>query len=71
MITVLLDDAGKDYNLAHEVFVRASEWAEEFCPSYAGSDEVDVSDFSGAHDTLAEYYFGDERDATLFRLRWL
>lgn len=71
MVTVLLDDDGKDYNWAHEIFIRAAEWADKFCPSYKGFSEVDVSDFSGAHDMLAEYFFDNEEDAVLFRLRWL
>lgn len=49
-------------------------WAKANCKSYITNDLADVntpSDLSNGY-TIGkiEYFFGDERDATLFRLMW-
>ena len=53
---------------------RALEWAKANCKSYITNQGVDVkslADLSNGY-TIGkiEYFFGDERDATLFRLRF-
>lgn len=70
MIKVILDDTGISYDNALILFAAAANWATEHCPSYQSYETVDVSDFSVTNDVLAEYVFADERDATLFRLKW-
>lgn len=48
---------------------RALEWAKVHCRSY-------ITNYHGydparpAKPNKIEYFFGDEQDATLFRLRW-
>lgn len=46
---------------------RALEWAKANCKSYI-TNQGPVS--QGQYKKIV-YFFGDERDATLFRLRWL
>lgn len=49
------------YGDAQLKFFKAAKWASEHCNSYYGLDIFDV---------VAEYRFYDEKDATLFALRW-
>lgn len=49
--------------------VRPNDWAREYCSSYT------TLEFLGSEDARANkfwfgYYFDDEQDAALFRLRW-
>lgn len=67
---IYLNDRNMDYVAAQKRFYEAATWAREQCKSYAGIDIVDVSDFTTNYDTVAEYRFYDEQDATLFALRW-
>lgn len=67
---VYLNDVNLTYNDAHHRFCEAAIWARENCSSYYGIDIVDVSDFAANYDTVAEYRFYHEQDATLFALRW-
>jgi hypothetical protein len=46
-------------------------WAKEHCASFASVEEIDVSDFTTHCDTITEFWFMDEADVLLFRLRWL
>ena len=47
------------------------QWAKS-CQSYVGHSCVDMSDFNSWHgpDDIIAVRFSDEKDATLFRLRW-
>lgn len=51
----------------------ALDWAKEHCPSYITND-VHVSGYKGGYETYdntkIDYFFGDERDAAFFALRW-
>lgn len=56
---------------------RALDWAKENCPSYITNQAstvlgglVPVKGGWVAKRPDIEYYFGDERDATAFALRW-
>lgn len=72
MVTsVYLNDTGLDYAIAEQLFADADAWAREFCDSYLLCDVIDVSDFIGHADTVAEYSFNDECDAILFTLAWV
>lgn len=70
MVLVYLNDAGLDYTVAEQLFGDADAWAREFCDSYILLEVIDISDFSGHADTVAEYSFRDDSDAMIFRLRW-
>jgi hypothetical protein len=53
---------------------RALEWAKEHCPSYITNDSTPgppryYTTYS-SHDIKIRFYFGDERDATAFALKW-
>lgn len=67
---VYLDDRNMNYVAAQQRFYKAAGWAREHCKSYTGIDIIDVSDFSTIYDTVAEYRFSDDKDATMFSLRW-
>ena len=53
---------------------RAVEWAKQHCPSYITNEAVppeprrSLSDSSNEY--YIKYYFGNERDAVWFALRW-
>lgn len=70
MITVTLTDSGIPYGEVYNHFDTVSAWAKEHCPSYSHYEDIDLSDFSLVHDVVADYFFTDEKDATLFRLKW-
>jgi len=70
MIQVYLSDEHRGYEQGLEDFKQADAWAQENCASYAGHSVVDVSDVSLRFDTVAEYNFGQESDALIFKLRW-
>jgi hypothetical protein len=59
-----------DYETALKHFLDAANWARDNCPSFQGSEVVDVSDVSLAYDQIAEYVFTDVKDSNWFRLRW-
>lgn len=67
---VFLNDSDLSHDAAYRRFYEAATWAHLNCSSYYGLDVVDVSDFSTRYDTVAEYRFYDDKDATLFALRW-
>jgi hypothetical protein len=70
MIKVILNDSKIPYANVYAHFSWIAGWAKANCPSYVTYETIDVSDFSVTNDVLAEYTFVDERDATLFRLKW-
>ena len=67
---VLLTDKDKTYDEAELCFEQAAIWARVNCPNYVNHEVIDVSDFSGDQDIIAEYQFTDEKDAMWFKLRW-
>lgn len=67
---VHLTDKGLDWDQAQVHFKNAYLWAREHCPSYAGYEIRDVSDFSMREDLVAQYVFRDSEDVVLFRLTW-
>jgi len=63
-VQVLLPD--RDTGLKH---IR--DWCYQNCESFVWNELVDTSDVSYQYDSVAAFYFYQESDATLFRLRWL
>ena len=53
-----------------EPFWKIKKWALAHCHSFVWMDVSDVSDVSLHWDELACYYFGDERDALMFKLKY-
>ena len=45
-------------------------WAKRRCQSYHRSNHTDVSDISMTVDVIYEFWFSDQKDATMFYLRW-
>lgn len=70
MIEVYLNDARMDWDESEVYFHNADAWAREHCRSYQGHNVQDVSDVSYVYDNIGLYLFNDERDATMFTLRW-
>ena len=70
MISIFLDDTGIPYEHVYEHFSYVDKWAREHCKSYRKYEAVDVSDASLTNDVVAEYVFGNESDAVLFKLKW-
>jgi len=70
MISIMLNDEKMTYDEAYQYFESAGVWAQENCLSFVDHQIMDVSDFSLTHDVLAQYQFEDEKDATIFLLRW-
>ncbi len=58
--------------LPHDPFWYALEWAVLNCPSYITNDvEKHIHEFTGIETVInVNYYFSNERDATLFALKW-
>lgn len=48
---------------------KALEWAKANCKSYITNDGV-IDQFPNNRFTRIEYFFANEKDATMFRLRW-
>jgi hypothetical protein len=65
MISVYISD-----QLVGPGFSEMKQWAEEHCKSFSTMNIVDVSDVSLYYDYVAEFTFTDERDETLFTMRW-
>ena len=50
---------------------KPMEWAKKHCPSYIANDTTPIhEDFSDTYRYRVNYYFGNEKDALMFRLRW-
>lgn len=59
--------------LAYDPTWAALEWAKAHCKSYITNEGITKIDWTQPYhpDPAAiEYFFSDERDATLFRLMW-
>lgn len=70
MKQVHLTDRDLAYEYAQRRFYEAATWATQHCRSYIRMEVFDVSDFAIHYDTVAEYRFTNEQDATMFRLKW-
>lgn len=70
MIEVYLTDAKMSYDESEVYFTNAEFWAKDRCASYKGCHIQDVSDVSYVYDNVGLYLFEDEKDATMFMLRW-
>lgn len=68
---VYLTDAELDSDQSELLFLSAGYWAKEHCASFDSYHVMDVSDVSYRYDAVAEYLFTDEKDVTLFTLKWL
>ena len=53
-----------------EPFWKIKKWAKAHCTSFIWMEVADVSDVSLQWDELASYYFDDERDALMFKLKY-
>lgn len=71
MQEIYLNDAKIPYEHAAAYFKEAADWAKEHCASYAGYNVQDVSDVSYHYDNVALYLFESEKDALVFKLRWV
>lgn len=47
------------------------EWALIHCDTFISRTITDISDVSLTADVLYDFYFGDEKDAMWFKLKWL
>ena len=70
MITITLNDGQMNTLEAYKYFELAGKWAKTNCQSFIDHETFGVSDVSLTHDVLAQYQFKDEKDATMFLLRW-
>jgi len=70
MIVVYLNDSNMDYDMAVDYFDEAGAWATRQCQTFVDFTVQDVSDVSMMFDQVAEYRFGDPKDALLFELKW-
>lgn len=70
MKSVYLNDTNIDYDDAEEHFAQAAAWASRQCSSYIDYHVQNVSDSSLINDFIAQYQFGNPKDALLFELRW-
>lgn len=57
-----------EYTKSHE----ALDWAKENCPNYITNhvDPISFADHNILGTIWVRFYFGDDKDATLFALRW-
>jgi hypothetical protein len=45
------------------------DWAKEYCPSYIAND-LHQDGYNTYDHRKIDYFFDDEQDAVLFKLRW-
>lgn len=72
MFTVTLNDKRNQWG-AMEVWsyhLDVIAWTQLNCPSFKGQSSRPVQTNNGSFNGYYDYYFGDERDAILFKLRW-
>ena len=65
---VLITDV--DCEQAGEPFWKIKKWCLAHCQSYIWFDVTDVSDVGYQWDEIAAFYFHDERDALMFKLKY-
>ena len=66
-IKIMITDP-KDHHGVRGLDIK--RWAQANCKTFFWYDVTDVSDVSYTQDEIHCYYFIDERDVTLFMLRW-
>lgn len=71
MEEVYLTDAKLTWEEGEQYFYDADWWARQFCTSYKGHHVQDVSDVSYVYDNVALYLFEDQKEAIMFKLKWL
>ena len=59
-----------DATAAGEPFWKIKKWCLAHCQSYVWFDVTDVSDVGYQWDEIAAYYFHNERDALMFKLKY-
>ena len=57
-------------NDSRDNFLEMQSWAQDNCKSFVYMNILHTTDLSHHHDYVGEFKFTDERDATLFVLRW-
>jgi len=67
---VSLDDRDLDYDQAELLFIQAESWARTHCASFVQAIYNDMSDINDYIDALVVFEFADEKDATIFQLKW-
>ena len=60
----------KSVILPYDQHWEALKWAKANCRSYITNQSIAYRDPMKWGNTRIEYFFSDERDATMFRLRW-
>ena len=61
---------GITVTLPYEQCWQPLTWAKENCPSYITND-LHCDGYNTYDQTRVDYFFGDEKDAVLFILRWV
>lgn len=69
MIKICIGDQ-EDWEDARDKFNDIRYWAYTHCKSFVAMTLHDVSDVSLYYEYVAEFSFTDDRDATLFRIKW-
>ena len=71
--SVLFDNKMAEVSISHSKCHGALDWAKENCPSYV-TNRVDIIRLAEMDEKVGPIYitffFADEKDATLFALRW-
>lgn len=65
---VLITD--RDSGGGGEPFWKIKKWAQANCKSFIWMEVSDVSDVSLIWDEIATYYFGNEKDALMFTIKY-
>jgi hypothetical protein len=53
-----------------ERLYNIKKWGRENCHSFLWMDEVDTSDVSPLYDVCCAFYFWDERDVLIFKMKY-
>lgn len=69
MLKVLIGDK-IEWSQSRDEFLEIQSWAKRNCKSFKSMRIMDVSDVSARYDLVAEFQFTDDRDVTMFTLRW-
>ncbi|CAB5215007.1 hypothetical protein UFOVP190_356 [uncultured Caudovirales phage] len=55
--------------LPYDPLWTALEWAKKHCPNYITNDAHMIG-YNSYDNTYTDYFFGNEAEATMFRLKW-
>jgi len=55
--------------LPYDPIWKPLDWAKKYCPSYITND-VHCDGYNTYDNTKIDYFFGNEKDAMWFTLRW-